>query len=80
MHILSFDPSRLRGHPSAGRKQMLGAFTLVGLRCMFHRKSIHYSIGETLVNRSFPTEFLQGRDLLVSLQGVVVHVCTWPGM
>src|SRR5260221_9725133 len=46
---------------------------------MFHNRSIHYSIGEMLVNRHFSTEFLQGRFLLVPPRGEVVHVCTWPG-
>ncbi len=32
-----------------------------------------------LVNRRFPTEFLQGRELLAPRQGEAVHVCTWPG-
>ena len=32
-----------------------------------------------LVNRCFPTEFLQRRDLLAPLQGEAVHVCRWPG-
>jgi len=42
MHILSFDPSRLRGHPSAGRKQMLDQelcqprLIAFGLPALFH--------------------------------------------
>jgi hypothetical protein len=42
MHILSFDPSRLRGHLSAGRKQMLDQelrqprLIAFGLPALFH--------------------------------------------
>ena len=46
---------------------------------MFHNRSIHYSIGEMLVNSRLPTKFLQGRDLFAALQKEAVHICTWPG-
>ena len=72
MRILSFDQSRPRGHPSAGRKQMLDQelrqprFIALGLPALFHdqhpieiiKRSIYYSIGGMLVNRRSPGELL----------------------
>jgi hypothetical protein len=46
LHILSFDPSRLRGHPSAGRKQMLDQelrqprLIAFGLPTLFHNQGV----------------------------------------
>jgi len=82
MRILSFDQSRPRGHPSAGRKQMLDQelrqprFIALGLPALFHdqhpieiiKRSIYYSIGQMLVNRCSPGELLTGRVLLASLR------------
>ena len=40
--------------------RVIRAFFLPGLRCIFHKSSIHYSIGKMLVNRYLSKELITG--------------------
>src|SRR5207302_2551898 len=56
----------------------LRAFFLVGLRCLFHKRSIYYSIGQVLVNRCLPGEILDFKSsFCLSGGGESVHCCAW---
>src|SRR5712692_7300666 len=57
---------------------MVRALPLTRLRCIFHRSSIHYSIGQMLVNRHFQAELLSGRVLLApQRKREFVSICAW---